>query len=229
MKNKLLALVGSFCLVALLGLFPFSQARPADKTEIQIYSNPFGNSTYVLSFALAEIVNKNSSKLHMTCLESKGSAVNILYLQKNPEALKNTVILANPFAVTQAERADPPFSKPFKGLRAIALIGNMGGFLTTTNPNIKTVEDMSGKSLGLGPKGITLEYVPRYILQYGYGIFDKLGRVSYSPFDATKDALIDGSWMWACSPRSCGERKNTKSGRPYPLRKNCWPQSRATL
>jgi TRAP transporter TAXI family solute receptor len=193
MRRKLIPLVGSFSLVVLLGLFPFSQARAGDKTEIQIYSNPFGNSTYVLSFALAEIVNKYSSKLHMTCLESKGSSANILYLQKNPEALKNTVVVGNQYLTTQAERADPPFTKPYKDLKAIALIGNMGGFLTTTNPAIKAVEDMAGKSLGLGSKGITIEYVPRFILQDGYGIFKDLGRVSYSTFDAIKDALIDGS------------------------------------
>jgi TRAP-type uncharacterized transport system substrate-binding protein len=53
-------------------------AAPAqEKTELQIYSNPFEGATYVLSFALAEIINKNSQTLHATCMESKGSAANI--------------------------------------------------------------------------------------------------------------------------------------------------------
>lgn len=168
-------------------------AESASKTEIQIYSNPFGNATYVLSFALAEIINKNSTQLHATCLESKGSAANILYLQKNPDALKNTVILGNQFAIKQAQRADPPFKEAFTGLKAIALIGNMGAFFVTLNPDIKTVQDLEGKSLALGPKGITLDYVPRYVLDYGAGVYKKIKRVNNTPFGAIKDALLDGT------------------------------------
>jgi TRAP transporter TAXI family solute receptor len=198
MRNKAVALGGSVCLIIVLALLPFTPALAksnpsADKIEIQIYSNPFGHLTYVLSFALAEIVNKNSTRIHMTCVESKGSSANILYLQKNPAAQKYTMIVANPFAVTQAAKADPPFAKPFTGLKAFCMIANNCGFFLTTNPEIKTIEDLEGKSLGLGPKGITIEYIPRFILQYGYGIFDKLGRVSYSSFDGIKNALIDGT------------------------------------
>ena len=71
-------------------------AASNSKTEIQIYSNPFGNATYVMSFALAEIINKYSDKLHATCLESKSSSANMLYLQQNPDARKNTIILSSP-------------------------------------------------------------------------------------------------------------------------------------
>jgi len=164
-----------------------------DKIQIQIYSNPFGHTTYVLSFALAEIINKNSTRLHATCVESKGSSANILYLQKNPDALKNTLIVANPFATTQAAKADPPFKTPFTGLKAISMIGNMCGFLLTTNPEIKTAQDLKGKRVSLGIKGITIEYIPRFILDYGCGVFKDIGKVSYSSFDGIKNALIDGT------------------------------------
>ncbi len=165
----------------------------AESQAIQIYSNPFGNATYVLSFALAEIINKNSSKLKATCLESKGSAANILYLQKNPKALQNTVILANPLAITQAKKADPPFKAPFTGMKAISLIGNMGAFLATLDPEIKTIDQLAGKRLAIGPRGITLEYVPRFVLDQGAGVYKSLGRVSNMPFGAIKDALLDGT------------------------------------
>ena len=198
MRNKSLILWSAIFIAISLTILCLSPAyaqseSSKDKTEIQIYSNPFGHTTYVLSFGLAEIVNKNSTKVHMTCVESKGSSANILYMQKNPAAQKYTMIVANPFAVTQAAKADPPFAKPFKGLKALAMIANNCGFFLTTKPEIKTIEDLAGKSLGLGPKGITIEYIPRFILQYGYGIFDDLGRVSNSSFDGIKNALIDGT------------------------------------
>ncbi len=179
----------SVCLLPVIG----NRASAAEKIELQIYSNPFGHTTYVLSFALAEIINKNSSRLHVTCVESKGSAANILYLQGNSGALKNTLVVANPFAVQQAAKADPPFKKPFTGLKTISMIGNMCGFFVTTNPEIKKIEDLAGKKLTLGPKGITLEYIPRFILQNGYDIWEKFGRVSYTSFDGIKNALIDGT------------------------------------
>lgn len=195
MKRKLLR---SCCAIVLLsfalsGLLIPTTGAAAERTELQIYSNPFGNATYVLSFALAEIVNKYSSKLHMTCLESKGTAANIIHLQQNPQALTKTLIMANPFAVTQAAKADPPFAKPYTGLKAVALIGNNAAFLLTTNKEIKTVQDLKGRKLGLGPKGITLAYVPRFVLKEGYGIFDELSRVSYMSFSSTKDAMVDGT------------------------------------
>jgi TRAP transporter TAXI family solute receptor len=195
MKNKVFAL--SICVLVMLFVCSVSglskTASAADNFKLQVYSNPFGHTTYVLSFALAEIVNKNSSRLQVTCVESKGSAANILYMQKKPEALKSTIVVANPFAVMQAAKADPPFKSPFTGLKAISMIGNMCGFFITTNPDIKTIEDLAGKKLTLGPKGITLEYIPRFILQNGYDIWDKFGRVSYTSFDGIKNALIDGT------------------------------------
>ncbi|MCK4791305.1 MAG: TAXI family TRAP transporter solute-binding subunit [Desulfobacteraceae bacterium] len=198
MRHKALALSGSVCLIIVLALLLFTPAfakskASADKIEIQIYSNPFGHTTYVLSFALAEIINKNSTRLHMTCVESKGSSANILYMQKNPAARKYTMVVANPFAANQAAKADPPFKKPFTGLKAVSMIGNMCGFFLTTNPEIKTIQDLAGKRVTLGIKGITIEYIPRFILKYGYGIYDDLGRVSHMSFDGIKNALIDGT------------------------------------
>lgn len=198
MRSKALVLWLSVFLVATLTILCLSPAYAQsgahkDKIQIQIYSNPFGHTTYVLSFALAEIINKYSTRLHATCVESKGSSANILYLQKNPAALKNTIIVANPFAIAQASRADPPFRRPFTGLRAIAMIGNMCGFFLTTNPHIKNIQDLKGKRVGLGVRGVTIAFIPRFILDYGCGIFKDLGRVSYSSFEGIKNALIDGT------------------------------------
>lgn len=193
MKNKasfkFIAIIVCMLIVSLSA----SMASAAEKQQIQIYSNPFGNATYVMSFALAEIINKYSDMLHATCMESKGSAANMLFLQQNPEARKNTIIVASPSAVTVAKKADPPFKQPFTGLKAISLIVNNACFFMTLNPDIKSIEDLSGKRVALGPKGSTLAYEPEFVLKYGYGIFDKLGRVGFMPPGAIKDALLDGS------------------------------------
>ena len=71
MRHKALALSGSVCLIIVLALLLFTPALAksnpsADKIEIQIYSNPFGHTTYVLSFALAEIL-KVPRQIFFTC------------------------------------------------------------------------------------------------------------------------------------------------------------------
>jgi len=194
-KKKLLALIGSVCLALMLALpLVGACAKPApEKMEIEIYSNPLGHTTYVLSFALAEIINKNSTWLHVTCIESKGSSANLIYLQKNPVAWKNTLALLNPYAVVQGEKAEPPFEQPFTGMKAISLIADNAGFFLTTDPDIKTIYDFAGKNVGLGLKGITIDYIPRFILDYGYGVYNDIGKVSNSGFDGLKGALIDGT------------------------------------
>jgi TRAP-type uncharacterized transport system substrate-binding protein len=88
-------------------------AYPSEKIEIQIYSNPLGATGYVLSFGLAEIINKYSTKYHATCVESKGLTVNMLYLIQNPEARKNTIIYVNNVGVGEAEKGLPPFKEPY--------------------------------------------------------------------------------------------------------------------
>ena len=191
--NRVICLFSCFFIVFFALSLPVKSQAGSFSQSIQIYSNPFGNATYILSFALAEIINKNSKRLNATCLESKGSAANILYLQKNPDAAKNTIILANPFAIKQAEKADPPFKESFSGMKAISLVGNMGAFFVTLNPDIKNVKQLSGKRLALGPRGISLDYVPRFVLDQGSGIYKSIGRVSNMPFDAIKDALLDGT------------------------------------
>jgi TRAP transporter TAXI family solute receptor len=114
-------------------------------------------------------------------------------MQKNPAKQKYTMVVANPFAVHQAAKADPPFKKSFFGLKAVSMIGNMCGFLLSNKPDIRTAQDLKGKRVSLGIKGITIEYIPRFILKYGSGVYDDIGKVSHSSFDGIKNALIDGT------------------------------------
>jgi TRAP transporter TAXI family solute receptor len=167
-------------------------AYPSEKIEIQIYSNPLGATGYVLSFGLAEIINKFSTKYHATCVESKGLTVNMLYLIQNPEARKNTIIYVNNVGVGEAEKGLPPFKEPYLDFRYIALTANINIFMVSTDPDIRTVKDFVGKRIAVGSKGHSTEYTMRLVLDHGYGIWDKL-KVSYLSMGAVKDALLDGT------------------------------------
>ena len=187
-----------------------------EKMEIEIYSNPLGHTTYVLSFALAEIINNNSTWLHATCIESKGSSANLIYLQQNPAAWGNTIVMLSPFTVTQGEKAEPPFELPFTGMKAISLIADNAAFLLTADPDIKTISDLAGRNVGLGLKGITLEYIPRFILDYGCGVYSDIGKVSNSGFNDLKSGLLDGTIDVALQSSAVFGEEEYKDWEPIP-------------
>jgi len=173
-------------------LFTTGPAISSEKTEIQIYSNPLGATGYVLSFGLAEIINKHSTKYHATCVESKGLTVNMLYLIQSPEARENTIIYVNNVGVGEAEKGLPPFKEPYLDFRYIALTANINIFMVSADPEIRKVKDLVGKRVAVGSKGHSTEYTMRLVLDHGYGIWDKL-KVSYLSMGAVKDALQDGT------------------------------------
>jgi len=196
MKRKNILRVLSLCFVLLMvvALLPSVGvcANTPKKIEIQIYSNPLGATGYVLSFGLAEIINKYSNKYHATCVESKGLTVNMYHLIKNPEARKNTIIYVNNVGVGEARNGFPPFKKPYLGFRYIALAANMNIFMVSASPDITKVEDLVGKRVAVGAKGHSTEYTMRLVLDHGYGIWDKL-KINYLSMGAVKDALLDGT------------------------------------
>jgi TRAP transporter TAXI family solute receptor len=167
-------------------------AGPSETIELEIYSNPLGATGYVLSFGLAEIINKHSTRYHATCVESKGLTVNMYHLIKNPEARKNTILYVNNVGVGEARNGFPPFKEPYLDFRYIALAANMNIFMVSANPNITKIEDLVGKRVAVGAKGHSTEYTMRLVLDHGYGIWDKL-KTSYLSMGAVKDALVDGT------------------------------------
>jgi TRAP-type uncharacterized transport system substrate-binding protein len=145
-------------------------ANATEKIEIEIWSNPLGATGYVLSFGLAEIINKHSTKYHVTCVESKGLTVNMYHLIKNPEARKNTIIYVNNVGVGEVRNGFPPFKEPYLDFRYISLSANLNIFMVSADPNITKIEDLVGKRVAVGSKGHSTEYTMRLVLDHGYGI-----------------------------------------------------------
>jgi TRAP transporter TAXI family solute receptor len=164
----------------------------SDKIEIEIWSNPLGATGYVLSFGLAEMINKYSNKYHVTCIESKGLTVNMYHLIKNPEARKNTIIYVNNVGVGEVRNGFPPFKEPYLDFRYVALAANLNIFMVSADPNIKKIEDLVGKRVAVGSKGHSTEYTMRLVLDHGYSIWNKL-KPSYLSMGAVGDALVDGT------------------------------------
>jgi TRAP transporter TAXI family solute receptor len=202
MKGKFLQIIGMGCLAFIMSVAPLlsgcaeegapTPAQEGERIELQILSNPLGNTGYVMSFGLADMINKYSNKYHATCVETKTCWYNQVYLIEHPEERENTIIFTNTPTMESGKAGYEPFEEPCSDFKWISQFsGSVAIFLASNDPDITTIEDMAGKRVCLGNKGASPELVPRLIISYGYdGIWDTL-KLSYATFSGARDALVD--------------------------------------
>jgi len=178
--------------VILAGATDIWAATPK-RYEIKILGLRFGTLGYVSTFALAEVINKNSKWLRATGVETKGTIVNARTLAVDKGARKHTVALMTLSVQHLAATGQKPFRKPYKGMRAIFLAYRVAGAFITLNPKIKTGKDLIGKRVGIGRKGSTSALWPEVIFKYGWNIAGKLRSVVYLGYKGSYDALRAGS------------------------------------
>lgn len=186
--------------VALVLLFKapmvFSTEHP--QVKIRIITSPMGTGAYFLGFKLAEIVNKSHPWLRLEPVEGMGSATNIQMVMREPAMKKNTIINSTNLSADFASQALPPFTKPYQevmGTRLQVAFGqyNMLCPFITTDPKIKTIQDLAGKKVVLSSKGMAAGYVNQYILEK-HGLWEKVKPqyMGYAPSaNALKDGLVD--------------------------------------
>lgn len=170
-----------------------SASETKKEVSIQLLALRFGTIGYVGTFGLADLLNKNSSWLRATAVETKGTIINARTLAEEEARRKNTVILNSLSVQDIATNGKPPFKKPYGGLRAISLAYRVVGCFVTLDPEIKTGKDLIGKKIGIGKKGSTTALWPETILRYGWGVWDKLKTVQYLGYKGFYDAIRGGT------------------------------------
>jgi len=158
---------------------------PAPK-HISIYTNISGTSTYVLGVALADIINRHSDWLSATALESPGPTETASMLMASPDRWQNAI---GYIIIADALIGTPPFTEPIDAFRGIATYGLVSNVYMTTNPDIRTLEDLQGRRVAIG----TRPNVPRVDLQER--MFEILGVepvFEMLTFGAGVTALSDG-------------------------------------
>jgi TRAP transporter TAXI family solute receptor len=164
-------------------------AQPAvsrEPYEIEIYTNINGTSTYVLGVALADIINKYSTWLKATAMESPGPNETAMMLINEPD--KQTRAIG--YLITQdALLGYPPYDGPNEDLRNLAAYGLVSNLYMTTNPALKTLKDLDGKRVALG----TRPNIPRVDIQEKiFAILGAKPTFEYLPFNDAVTALSDG-------------------------------------
>lgn len=191
-------LVLVLCIISLL-ILPAcigACAKPpeAEKIEITMLTHKLGTTSYVVSFALADIINANSTRLHATAIETKGSLPNLLEWQNlEPEKQKYVIAAVPPFYVHQAAVGDPPFETPFPVPKLIARVADYHNPLITLDLNIKSGKDMAGKRVSFGTAGSGSELVLLSLTKEAWGLTKDDINLTPLSFGPGADALIDGT------------------------------------
>lgn len=154
--------------------------------EIEIYTNANGTSTYVLGVALADLINKHSTWLKATALESPGPTETASMLMNDPDMQTKAI----GYTITQdALLGLPPFEGPIEDLRVLAGYGLVSNTFMSTSPDITTLQDLDGKRVALG----TRPNMPRVDIQEKmFELMDIHPSFEYLTFGDAVTALADG-------------------------------------
>jgi len=156
-----------------------------------VISAPFGTGSYVLGAALEQIVNGAGSDIRISHSESPGFVFNHNQLDKDA-ALRKTMIVGSGRGVNAAAgNGDTPFKGKTATVKLLANYNLGTYFLATLDSGIKRVEDLQGKSIGLGRRPqINWTVQPEALIRVGYGI--EPGAVEYLGIKEAASALLDG-------------------------------------
>ncbi|MHB8916390.1 MAG: TAXI family TRAP transporter solute-binding subunit [Desulfocucumaceae bacterium] len=155
------------------------QAAPASPTSLTIASGPAGGTWYPLGGAIAKIIQEKIPGTTVSVQQGGGEA-NALGVNKGMYDIGIT------YSHTAAEALGglETFKEPQKNISGlVGLYPSALQMVVRAESNIKQIEDLKGKRISPGPKGLSGETLTRIVLQvHGLKFEDmaKVERVSYS-------------------------------------------------
>jgi hypothetical protein len=97
MDNSCKKILVAVVIVTALSLLPAFFACPQTSTkpyDIEIYGGKAGMTSYSMAIAMAELINKKSTLLHATAIESISLTANFQLLVHEPERRPHTLIVS---------------------------------------------------------------------------------------------------------------------------------------
>ena len=153
---------------------------------------------YAFGGVLASYVTGNSN-VAVTAVTSDGSKANI----EDLTAGDVQIAFAQSDVLSYAYNGERLFTSPVKGFSVVAALYMEQVQIVTTNPNIKTVADLKGKTVSIGAAGSGVYFNAIDVLQ-AYGMTEKDITPVYQSFgdstDSLKDSKIDAAFIVAGAP-----------------------------
>jgi TRAP transporter TAXI family solute receptor len=187
------------CLVFSLILITFSSGF-AQKKRISIGGASQGGVFYVMAVGMAEVINRHLPEYNAIALETGGAMENIRLVSKG----EIEIATANARDATLGYKGEKPFTTPLRNLRVGVYIGNfILHIVVLEKSNIKTVEDLKGKVINVGPPGSIVASTMEALLRlHNISIKDiKIRHLGYSEaMEAIADGMIDAAALYGTIP-----------------------------
>ncbi len=196
-KDKGFLMVG----VAILSMFVFmlsagSLSAQEKKYEVEISGLWAGTNPYSIAVYWAELINKNSKIVKAVAREGRGPAVDMKTLIMKPEKRKSLVFFQVEDEWWAAKEGIGDWNNftdkyDINNFRHIAFGGFTVDVLLTTNPNLKELKDLNGKSVVISNVSSASAKSRAFM-----DIFDAVGvkpKYQYLGMNAMTDALRDGT------------------------------------
>jgi TRAP transporter TAXI family solute receptor len=163
------------------------------KQTVQILGCKQGFSCYVLTFALAEQINKTSSWLQAAGIEAVGSVANVKTLFLEPETRGKFLVWGSTISYFQAMTGQLPGieGKKYTSYRMVISAFSGPTTLVTLDPKIKTIYDLVGKRVAVPREGTSMGQLITFLLKEGLGLWDKM-KIEFIGTSGAGDALKDG-------------------------------------
>jgi TRAP transporter TAXI family solute receptor len=153
---------------------------------------------YAFGGVLASYVSGNSD-VAVTAVTSDGSKANI----EDLAAGDVQIAFAQSDVLSYAYKGERLFDSPVTGFSVVAALYMEQVQIVTTNPDIKTVSDLKGKTVSIGAAGSGVYFNAIDVLQ-AYGLTEKDITPVYQSFgdsaDSLKDGKIDAAFIVAGAP-----------------------------
>ena len=165
------------------------EGATAERQFINLGTAPTGGAFHPVGCAAANVVSDNQGDLNwvVTPQGTKGTQENIRRLAADELQFAMANAAISYFAV----KGEGAWEKPYE-IRAVATIApNIGIFVTTESSGIKTIADLKGKRVVLGPSGAGFDYFLKPLLQAHGVSYDDLTPLNGNYIEAG-DMLADG-------------------------------------
>ncbi|GAB7389135.1 TAXI family TRAP transporter solute-binding subunit [Bacillaceae bacterium] len=193
----------TYCIVAFLLLAGCGQqSAPAEKTEtpdkeeaahgaidLRFMAAPQSGSWYPLAVGITEMMKKSSGLLRQVSIEPGGGVSNVVAVNNG----QGQVGFSQAMPMVDGFKGNPPFKGKQENVQyVLSLFPHQTHIVVLKNSGIKSIEDIKGKRINVGQKGLLTEEIARRILE-AYGMsYNDMASVQNLSFADSVEQMKDG-------------------------------------
>ena len=170
-----------------------AQGQPKAPVTLNHLTAPAGIGEYEWGLTIDRILAKQSTWLRQRSQPTQGYLYNLRTAIDTPATWSTLVFNMDPVSPWLAAKKQPPFENGMGKLELRALMNATWPvwFLVTQSPDVKSVNDLAGRRVALGPKAGTASLMMEETLKAA-DVYDKV-KLQHLSFADITNGLLDGT------------------------------------